>query len=490
MAHVREAIAAIEPNDSVERFTGLGVKVIAGVARFTDAQTLQVGETEIRARRFVVATGSRPALPPIPNLIAVPYLTNETIFELKRLPGHLIVIGGGPIGIEMAQAFRRLGSAVTVLEAEKALAKDNPELTALLLQSLRAEGIDIREGAKVTRVARRGRSGVRVTLEGPDDTAPHIDGTHLLLATGRRPDLDELALEKARVRFDAKGIRVNSRLRTRNRRVYAIGDVVGGPQFTHWAGYQAGLVVRSILFRFGGKVRRDILPWVTFTEPELAHVGLSEEEARRRYRHLQVLRWPFAENDRAQTEGDRHGTDAAARHQARTHRRRRYPRARRGRVDRALRARRGEGAERKGLRDRDLPLSDARGGGAPRGDRLLCAEARFAADPPRDPAYAEARMSALGWKRRGGASRMPGAEARNDMTDKLPPPSAASRKRSGRHGEARRRLGLEPLQQAPRADAALRHGGGGADLHPLDRQLPQCLAEGEARHARSSWRWR
>ncbi len=307
MAHVRRAITAIEPNDSAERLTGLGVRVISGVARFADAQTLKVGETEIRARRFVIATGSRPAIPPIPNLIAVPYLTNETVFDLKRLPAHLIVIGGGPIGIELAQAFRRLGSTVTVLEAEKALAKDNPELTALLLESLRAEGIDIREGTSVTRVARRGRSGVRVTLEGPDDTAPTIDGTHLLVATGRRPDLEELSLEKARVRFDAKGIRVNSRLRTRNRRIYAIGDAVGGPQFTHWAGYQAGLVVRSILFRFGGKVRHGTLPWVTFTEPELAHVGLSEEEARRRYRNLQVLRWPFAENDRAQTEGDHQG---------------------------------------------------------------------------------------------------------------------------------------------------------------------------------------
>ncbi len=307
MAHVRETIAAIEPNDSAERFTGLGVKVLPGVARFSDTRTLQVGETEIRARRYVVATGSRPVIPPIPNLIAVPHFTNETIFELKRLPGHLIVIGGGPVGIEMAQAFRRLGSQVTVLEAGTALAKDNPELTALLLKSLRAEGVDIREGAKVTRVTRRGRSAVRVTLEGPGDAAPYIDGTHLLLAAGRRPDLDELALDKARIRFDTEGIRVNSRLRTRNRRVYAIGDVIGGAQFTHWAGYQAGLVVRSILFRFGGKIRRDILPWVTFTEPELAHVGLTEEEARRRHRHLQVLRWPFAENDRANTEGDRRG---------------------------------------------------------------------------------------------------------------------------------------------------------------------------------------
>jgi pyruvate/2-oxoglutarate dehydrogenase complex dihydrolipoamide dehydrogenase (E3) component len=307
MAHVQAAIAAIAPNDSVERFTGLGVKVVSGVARFTDPDTVRVGETDIRPRRFVLATGSRPVIPQIPNLISVPYLTNETVFELKRLPGHLIVIGAGPVGLELAQAFRRLGSKVTVLEAGKALARDNPELSALLLESLRAEEIDVREGAKVLRVARRGRSGVRVTLEGAGDSPENIDGTHLLLAAGRRPDLDELDLGKARVRFDAKGIRVNKRLRTRNRRIYAIGDAVGSARFTHWASYHAGLVVRSILFRFGGKVRNDILPWVTFTEPELAHVGLAEDEARRRHRHLQVLRWPFSENDRAQAEREQRG---------------------------------------------------------------------------------------------------------------------------------------------------------------------------------------
>jgi pyruvate/2-oxoglutarate dehydrogenase complex dihydrolipoamide dehydrogenase (E3) component len=300
MRHVREVIAAIEPNDSVERFTGLGVNVIRGAARFKDGRAVTVGETEIAARRFVVAAGSRPAVPPIPNLETVPYLTNETIFELPRRPTHLVVIGGGPIGLEMAQAFRRLGSQVTVLEAGKALSKDDPELAALLLEDLRAEGIDIREGVTVARVARRGRTGVRVTLEG--ERPLHVDGSHLLVATGRRPDLEELGLEAAGIAFDAKGIKVDGRLRTTNRRVHAIGDVAGGPQFTHWAGYQAGLVVRSILFRFGGRTNPDVLPWVTFTDPELAHVGLTEEEARRRHGSVQILRWPLSENDRAQTE--------------------------------------------------------------------------------------------------------------------------------------------------------------------------------------------
>jgi pyruvate/2-oxoglutarate dehydrogenase complex dihydrolipoamide dehydrogenase (E3) component len=306
MAHVREVIASIEPNDSAERFTGLGVTVLRGHASFMDRQSLMVEGFEIRARRFVVATGSRPAIPPIENIDAVPYLTNETVFELKRCPGHLIIVGAGPIGLEMAQAFRRLGSEVTLLEAERALANDDPELSALLLESLRSEGIDIREGAAVTRVGRRGRSGVRVTL-GEGRQAAHVDGTHLLVAAGRQPVLENLGLKEAGVAFDKSGIKVNSRMRTRNRRIYAIGDVAGGPQFTHWAGYQAGLVVRSILFRFGGKLRRHMLPWVTFTDPELAHVGLTEAEARRRYRNVQILRWPFSENDRAQTERSTRG---------------------------------------------------------------------------------------------------------------------------------------------------------------------------------------
>jgi pyruvate/2-oxoglutarate dehydrogenase complex dihydrolipoamide dehydrogenase (E3) component len=304
MAHVRGVIARIEPNDSEARFTGLGVTVIRGAACFADYHTVAVGETLVRARRFVVATGSRPAVPPIPNLENVPYLTNETIFDLVRRPSHLAIIGGGPIGLEMAQAFRRLGAAVTVLEAAKPLSRDDPELGALLLEDLRGEGIDIREGAEVARVAKRGRSGVRLTLAGG---AGHVDASHLLVAAGRRPDLDDLGLEAARIAFDQRGIKVDQRLRTTNRRVYAVGDASGGPQFTHWAGYQAGLVLRSILFRFGGKVRPDLLPWVTFTEPELAHVGLTEGEAIRRHGRISILRWPLAENDRAQTEHSTRG---------------------------------------------------------------------------------------------------------------------------------------------------------------------------------------
>jgi pyruvate/2-oxoglutarate dehydrogenase complex dihydrolipoamide dehydrogenase (E3) component len=301
MQHVRQIVAAVEPNDSAERFTGLGVTVLKGAARFIDRQTVTADETNVRARRFVIAAGSRPAVPPIPNVSAGPYLTSETILYLKRLPGRLVVIGGSSTGLAMAQAFRRLGSEVVVLEAGKVLADEDPELAALLVETLRLEGFDIREGTKVTRVARRGRSGVRLSTE-HGGKAESLDATHLLIAAGRRPDLNDLGLAEGRIRFDERGIKVNGRLRTTNRRVYAIGDVTSHPRFAHWAGYQAELVVRSVLFRFGGKLNPDILPRVTFTEPELAHVGLSEAEAVRRYRRISVLRWPFSESDRAHTD--------------------------------------------------------------------------------------------------------------------------------------------------------------------------------------------
>jgi len=305
--HIHEVIDEIHKNDSVERFTGLGVDVIQEAGRFTDRRTVTAGEHEIKARRFVIATGSGPLVPPIPGLDKVDYLTNETLFDLTKLPKHLIIVGGGPIGVEMAQAFRRLGSEVTVLEAFEALGKDDPELAERVLESVRADGVAIREGAKVTKVARFGRSGVRVTVE-TDDGEETLDGSHLLVAVGRKANVDGLGLDEAGIAHSPRGITVDARLRTTNRRVYAAGDITGGFQFTHWAGYHAGLVVRSILFRFGGKVNNDLIPWATYTDPELAHVGLTEEQARERHGKIHVLRWPYAENDRAQAERAPTGT--------------------------------------------------------------------------------------------------------------------------------------------------------------------------------------
>ena len=303
--HVKQVIAAIEPNDSVERFTGLGVRVILAAGRFLDKSTVEAGEHRIKARRFVIATGSSPVVPPIPGLDTAPYFTNETIFDNRQRLDRLIVIGGGPIGMEMAQAHRRLGSRVIVVEGMKALGKDDPEMTAVLLDSLRGEGIDIREGALVERVeAGNGYVKVHIKTESGPQT---IDGSHILVAAGRRPNLADLGLDAAGIKHDRRGITVNAGLVTSNPKVFAIGDVTGGLQFTHVANYHAGIVIRRALFRLPAKVRNETVPWVTYTEPELAHVGLTEEEARKRGKTPGVLRWPYHENDRAQAERTTHG---------------------------------------------------------------------------------------------------------------------------------------------------------------------------------------
>ncbi|MSO67484.1 MAG: dihydrolipoamide dehydrogenase [Pseudolabrys sp.] len=305
--HVHGVIAAIAPVDSGERFTGLGVRVIQGHASFKDSRTVIVGDLyEIRARRFVIATGSTPALPPISGLDQGPYLTNETIFDLTALPKHLIVIGAGPIGLEMAQAFRRFGSEVTVLEAAAPLAKDDPECAAIVLDALEREGVVIRGGVKAVRVAYASRS-VKVTIEGTsgEDT---LEGTHLLVATGRKATTGGLGLEAAGITYDRSGIIVNKQLKTTNKRVYAIGDAAAGQlQFTHAANNHAGLVIRNALFRLPVRVNNDIIPWVTYTEPELAQTGLSESQARQRGIKIRILRWPYHDNDRAQTERETHG---------------------------------------------------------------------------------------------------------------------------------------------------------------------------------------
>jgi pyruvate/2-oxoglutarate dehydrogenase complex dihydrolipoamide dehydrogenase (E3) component len=300
--HVHGVIAAIAPNDSKERFTGLGVHVIEGAARFKDKETVAVGDVEIKARRFVVATGSAPAAPPIPGLDQVPYLTNETVFDLTVCPEHLVVIGAGPVGLEMAQAFRRLGANVTVLEAAAPLAKDDPECAAIVLDQLAREGVAIRAGVNVLRVEAGAKPRVVVAAANGEET---IDATHLLVATGRQPNLDGLDLGAAGIKSGPRGILVNKRLRSSNRRVYAVGDVAGGLQFTHVANYHAGLVIRNALFRLRARVDETVVPRVTYTDPELAHVGLTEAEAAGRRIH--VLRWPYHENDRAQAERETRG---------------------------------------------------------------------------------------------------------------------------------------------------------------------------------------
>ncbi len=304
--HVQRVIAAIAPTDSVERFAGLGVRVIKGHAKFKDRRTVVVGDVEIRARRFVVATGSTPALPSIPGLDEGPYLTNESVFDLTERPDRLIVIGAGPIGLEMAQAFRRLGSEVTVLEAATPLAKDDPECAAVVLDQLEREGVVIRSGVNIVRV-KHASGSVSVTFEGAGGEQT-VEGRYFLVATGRKPTTDGLDLDAAGIKYDRTGILVNKRLKTANRRVYAIGDAAAGQlQFTHAANYHAGLVIRNALFRLPVKVNNDVIPWVTYTEPELAQTGLTEAQARARGIKMRILRWPYHDNDRAQAERETHG---------------------------------------------------------------------------------------------------------------------------------------------------------------------------------------
>jgi pyruvate/2-oxoglutarate dehydrogenase complex dihydrolipoamide dehydrogenase (E3) component len=300
MAHVESVIATIAPLDSQERFEGLGVTVVRAGARFTGPTTLEADGKTYQARRIVIATGSRAGVPPISGLKDVPFFTNETIFSNRILPSHLIVIGGGPIGMEMAQAHRRLGAQVTVLEAFQPLAKDDPELTSILLGALATEGITIHAQVGITQVKKTAR-GVAIHLK--DNSV--IEGSHLLVAAGRVPNVENLDLEAGGVAHTKRGITVDASLRsTTNRKVYAAGDIAGGLQFTHVAGYQAGLVIRNLLFRLPVKNRTDIIPWVTYTDPELAHVGLTEGEARALHGDsVKVLRWHLAENDRAQAEG-------------------------------------------------------------------------------------------------------------------------------------------------------------------------------------------
>jgi pyruvate/2-oxoglutarate dehydrogenase complex dihydrolipoamide dehydrogenase (E3) component len=307
--HVHRVVNAIAPNDSRERFTGMGVRVIEGEARFRDTRTVVVGEEpdikfEIQARRFVIATGSLPIVPPISGLEQVPYLTNETVFETRERPKHLIIIGGGPIGLELAQAFRRLGSEVTVLELAQPLGNEDPECAAIVLDALAREGVTVRAGAKVERV-RRLRARIEVVLAG--STEETIQGSDLLVAVGRRPNIAGLDLDAARVKYRPDGIVVNKRFGTSNKRIYALGDAIGPPQFTHAANHQAALLIRHLLFRLPVKMNPDEIPRVTFTDPELAHVGLTDAQARERHRAVRVLRWSYHDNDRAQAEHETRG---------------------------------------------------------------------------------------------------------------------------------------------------------------------------------------
>jgi pyruvate/2-oxoglutarate dehydrogenase complex dihydrolipoamide dehydrogenase (E3) component len=307
MERVAGVIKGIEPHDSPERFRGLGVDVIFGNGRFVGPDAFEVDGRRLTAKTFVIATGSRSGVPNIPGLDATPYLTNETVFDLREPVPSLIVIGAGPVGSEMAQAFRRLGSEVTIVDvAPQILPREDPDLAAVVFAALEAEGIRFRLGASIAGIA--GRKGdVRVSLRLADGTPTELAGSHLLLAAGRTANVDNLGLDVAGVALDKGRIVANGGLRTTNPNIYVIGDAAGGYQFTHVAEHHAGIVLRQALFRMWWAKPSPVVPWCTFTDPELARVGLSETEAKQRGVAHRVYRFAFDEIDRARAESETEG---------------------------------------------------------------------------------------------------------------------------------------------------------------------------------------
>lgn len=301
-AHVRGAIDTIAPVDSQERFEGLGCEVIRGEARLTGRDTVSVDARTLSAPRIVLAVGSRPHVPPIAGIETVPHLTSESLFEQTRLPRHLGIIGGGPIGMEMAQAFRRLGAAVTVISKGRPLARDDSDAAEIVLATLAAEGVTIVEGETVS--ASTGSEGIVLTLA----DGRTVTVSDLLIAAGRTMDFSSLGLEAAGVRHDRNGIFVDARRRTSNTRIYAIGDCRPGPHFTHASGYEGSNVVLEIGLGVPSKVDYRALPRVTYTDPEIAQIGMTETEARAAHGDtITIWRQAFSHNDRAICEGDTAG---------------------------------------------------------------------------------------------------------------------------------------------------------------------------------------
>ena len=307
-AHVRRAIDTIAPTDSEARYSDLGALVLKAAARFTAPDTLNVDGRRITARRIVIAAGSRPALPNLDGLDRVPYLTNETLFEMREKPEHLLILGGGPIGLEMAQAHAGLGCRVSVIEGGRIAGRDDPELVAPLRAALVRQGVALFEDARAASVSPDGAGLCLVLGDGQ-----RIAGSHLLIAVGRRPNIEELGLDAGNVRYGPRGIATDHGLRSpTNSRVFAIGDIanpdgIGPRAFTHVGGYHAGLVVRRAIFRLPARLDYGTLPRVTYTAPELAQVGPTEVEAEKAGHTVSVHRWKMADNDRAIAEADTAG---------------------------------------------------------------------------------------------------------------------------------------------------------------------------------------
>lgn len=305
MARMRGVRAGLSRHDSATRLAGLGIDVFLGQARFSGADTVEVDGQTLRFARAVIATGARAAVPEIPGLLDTGFLTNETVFSLTELPPRLTVIGAGPIGCELAQTFRRLGADVTLISIKgHVLPREDPDAAAIVEQALTADGVRLELGVKIVNVERT-NSGTAVTVERGGDVT-RIDGDQILVATGRAPNVEGLGLETAGIAFTKKGITVDDTLRTTNRRVYAAGDICSRYQFTHAADAMARVVIRNALFFGRARASALVIPWATYTDPEIAHVGLYERDAQAQRLDIVTLTVPLADVDRAVLDND-HG---------------------------------------------------------------------------------------------------------------------------------------------------------------------------------------
>ena len=312
-AHVQGVIAAIAPNDAQERFEGFGVRVLRATAMFTGPDRVQAGDAVVRAKYFVVATGSHPLMPSIDGLAALNPLTHETIFSLNMIPPHLVVIGGGPVGCELAQAFRGLGAKVTLLEMDRILSTDDGDAAEVVRTRLLEDGVVLHERCRVVR-ADGTADAPELTVCDAEGMEHTVQGSHILVAAGRAANVVGMGLERAGLDFSPQGIEVDECLRSvSNRRIFAVGDVAAiggkaGPRFTHVAAMHAGVVLKNVLFKWPAKAKHKLVPHVTYTTPELAHVGMIENRAREAYSdRVRVVRWEFRDNDRAVTEGETEG---------------------------------------------------------------------------------------------------------------------------------------------------------------------------------------
>ncbi|HAH21721.1 MAG: dihydrolipoyl dehydrogenase [Omnitrophica WOR_2 bacterium GWF2_43_52] len=307
MSHVRDIIKKISTHHPPEVFEKRGIKVLFAGPKFIDQNTLECKGEKISAKRFIIATGSHPMIPPIAGLKDIGYLTNENIFDLEVLPKSLAVLGGGPIGMELSLAFARLGVEVSIIEMfDRLMAREDKEIAEVLVDEFKAEGIRIYTGKKAVRFLKDGGL-VSLTLEDKDKKQSVVKAEQVLVAVGRAANVQGLDLEKSGVKYSTKGVEVDATLRTSAKNIYACGDVAGPYQFSHMAEYQAIIAIGNALFPFKRKVDYSVVPWCTFTDPEVARVGLTEDEAKAKHKNIRVYRSFYSGNDRAVTDREEKG---------------------------------------------------------------------------------------------------------------------------------------------------------------------------------------